>query len=258
MTKKVIKITGVILAVLLAVCGIFACAKMLFNNNAVASAEENVETVSSEGVAPATLCTLDAPTYKGEDYTSHYCFATYGFMQDDDHNTYQIKFKATESAQYDAFSLTAPKDTTVYYVVAPNVGSNTVTPTYKVCRVHCPDCGAYSSYNTSLRSASGTLTRSSANIVGKTTSTTTIPTAYDQTGTTWAHGASEGSVIVFSVAYNGTVADGAITVQKISATSVTISGVKFSVYAGLSNISIKASKAVDCNTYNTMFAFKVL
>lgn len=49
MSKKLVKIIEVMLAVLLAVCGVFACAKMLFNNNAVASADENdgIETVAS-------------------------------------------------------------------------------------------------------------------------------------------------------------------------------------------------------------------
>jgi len=257
MTNLNKKIAAVTLGAALTVTGLLG--GLMLNNSAItASAEENIETVSSEGVAPAALCTLDAPTYEGADYTSHYCFATYGFMQDDDH-TYQISFKQTESYQYDAFSLTAAKNVTVYYVVAPNVGSNTVTPTYKVCRVHCSECGAYSSYNTSLRSASGTLTRSSANIVGKTGTTTTIPTSFNKTGTTWTHGASTGDVIVFSIAYNGTVADRAVEVKSSSNTvDMTIGDVKFYVYTDSSKVSIRASKAVSCNMYNTMFAFKVL
>lgn len=50
MSKRFVKITEVMLAVLLAVCGVFVCAKMLFNNNVVASAEENdgVATVATD------------------------------------------------------------------------------------------------------------------------------------------------------------------------------------------------------------------
>jgi len=258
MTNLNKKIAAVTLGAALTVTGLFG--GLMLNNSAItASAEENIETVNSEGVYPVSICTLGAPIYVGADYASHYCFATYGFKHYENH-TYQIRFKETESYQYNAFSLTAADEETVYYVVAPSVGSNTATPTYKVCRLYCPGCGAYSSYNKSLRSASGKLTRSSANIVGKTGTTTTIPTAFDKTGTIWTHGASIGDVIVFSIAYNGTVANGSVQVAfgLSCADDIKINGVTFSVRTGPNKVSIKASEAVSCNAYNTMFAFKVL
>ena len=202
----------------------------------------------------------EEPHFCGVDDASHYCFGVYQFRQEDPHAD-QIAFKYMENEQYDAFVLNATYNQIANYVVVPNVGSVSFFPHCYVCRAYCSSCGQYSSYNDVLRShMSGQelefLTH--RGIVGKTGTYTVIPTSFDQSQNTWEHGAAPTNYIFFSIAYNGEIADGEIEIPPIftRSVSVTLGGVTFTVRSGPNKVSVKASEAIYCNNYNTMFAFQ--
>lgn len=202
----------------------------------------------------------EVPYFVGVDDDSHYCFGVYRFRQEDPHADH-IAFKYMENGQDDAFKLYATHNQIANYVVVPNVGSVSFSPHYYVCRAYCSLCGQYSSYNDDLRghmSGQDLEFVTHRGIVGKTNIYTVIPTSFDQSQNTWEHGAAPTNYILFSIAYNGEIADGEIKIPSIftRSVSVTLGGVTFTVRSGPNQVSVKASEAVVCNDYNTMFAFQ--
>ena len=202
----------------------------------------------------------EEPYFCGVDAASHYCFGVYRFRQEDPHAD-QIAFKYMENEQFDVFALEATHNQIANYVVVPDVGSITFRPHYYVCRAYCSSCGQYSSYNDDLRdhmSGQDLEFVTHRGIVGKTGTYTVIPTSFDQSQNSWEHGAAPTNHILFSIAYNGEIADGEIVIPSIftRSVSVTLGGVTFTVRSGPNQVSVKASEAIYCNNYNTMFAFQ--
>lgn len=83
----------------------------------------------------------------------------------------------------------------------------------------------------------------------------------------WDHNASVGAKVRFSVAYKGIVVDDELEVPLLgtrtwsetitySMMGAETSTVTFYVRIGPNKISVRASEVVECNNYDTMFAFE--
>jgi len=249
MTNLNKKIAAVTLGAALTVTGLLG-GIMLNNSTTAASAEENDVPscmVASSDVSTIAEHNVSMPSYGG--YTQFNCVVGYKVYQNDSHASI-LQFKTTESAQYQSFEMSCTD--WQYYVVASSTSSTTCTPTAKVFRAYCSSCRNYSSYCTGLRSVSA---NSSYAITGKTAASDTITTSY----LSFSQTSDSTSIYKFSIAYNGAVGDGKVSTSgSSSTTTVTVNGITFTVNANSSRIRIKATSTVECNSYDTMFAYTLI
>lgn len=237
-------------------------------NNLTADAAEHVQP-ALELTAP----TLDKGQLdqKGE---AHYCLVAYSFTQEDPRPDYvQIKPTLYEVYNFHEF-LTFPNKTSYYTVIPYSTGNNMCIPAY---RYYCAYDSSYHYYSATQYIEDSCLNacKYPVNPECRYLLVETIPTEYDQSQNKWDHGADVGEAIHFSIAFNGIVVDGEVTVPWLGYRSVeipitydmtyvtekgdtvgTIESVTFSVRTGPNAISIKADREVKCNNYNTMFAFE--
>lgn len=223
-----------------------------------ASAAEKTEISTRENLTP--------PLHSVERYN---CVAVHQFTQNDGWADY-IRLRPESESPYVYHDLYAYPGQTAGYVVLP------VTPYTFACS---PEFTKYQAYNPQTQKYS-TLQRISTTQYGTTKyfvnqaalyfRSEQFPTEFDLSYNTWEHGAARGKEIHFSVAYKGIVWDGAVQVPSTIFTSsntvshqisydmfgAEASNVTFYVKATASEISVSASEVVECNNYDTMFAFE--
>ena len=220
-----------------------------------ASAAEKTEISTRENLTP--------PLHSVERYN---CVAVHQFTQNDGWADY-IRLRPESESPYVYHDLYVYPGRTAGYVVLP------VTPYTFACS---PEFTKYQAYNPQTQKYS-TLQRISTTQYGTTKyfvnqaalyfRSEQFPTEYDLVYNMWEHNASVFDNVHFSVAYKGIVADGQLTVPLLGTAewSETItysmfgtetSSVTFFVRIGPNKISVRASEVVECNNYDTMFAFE--
>ncbi len=239
--------------------------------------------VREETVKPMGICTkVDTPEvvkYKvGSDsngnalyryYTPYNCFVVYDIKNVDvEHRNIDL---GSNNAAYNTISFHNLGYNEVAHYVSYAKSGKTCYPTYYIVSASCPDCGVRSEVNSVIYEHYSEAFWSQCN-QGCTDYmiSDAITTKYDDLGATWKHNGSKDARIYFSLAYKGEVfdegdggKDACIAVptgnwfnQNPSKTkTVTLGGVTFTIRVTPSEVSVKASEEVKCNSYDTMFAF---
>ncbi len=255
-------------------------AGMIAHAEETQQAEVPISAHSDEGIMPTSTCTPEkpelikkkndyasSPVYDIETYFESYnCFAAFPIKNMDVHAR-EIHL-ASSNSSYSATKLTGiGYGETGRYIQAANSGKYCYPNEYFV-RAYCAACGSYSAMDASWLN-DRTYGYNTQCEYGCTymMSKGTIATDYDQADNKFKHGGSTNSIIYFSIAYKGEAAgssaDGinsSLSVPWIgysSAKSLTIKGVTFTVRAGPTYISIKASIPVVCSDHETVFAYYV-
>lgn len=223
--------------------------------SAAASAAELAEDSVNEN--------LTAPTH---DVENHNCLAVHQFTQNDGWADY-IRLRPESESPYVYHDLYVYPGRTAGYVVLP------VTPYTFACS---PEFTKYQAYNPQTQKYS-TVQRIPTTQYGTTKCfvnqaalyfrSEQFPTQFDLGYNEWDHNASVGAKVRFSVAYKGIVVDDELEVPLLgtrtwsetitySMMGAETSTVTFYVRIGPNKISVRASEVVECNNYDTMFAFE--
>lgn len=211
---------------------------------------------------------LKVPDYEGA--TIYNCMVTYGYTQRSGHAEY-IQLLPDETNPYVSYDLYAYPGNTSYYAVLPVMSvDNLCDPDFEYYRAHNPNEQTYSDianiwdgvgmHESPLKSCLYPINPSSIYFRSE-----EFPTEYDDAHT-WNHGADTNNIIHFTIAYKGIAQDESIKIPLLgyAEKSLTITyqngfkneSVTFSVRVGPNRLSVKASVPVDCNNYDTMFAFQ--
>lgn len=97
-------------------------------------------------------------------------------------------------------------------------------------------------------------------MVSRTANNVTLPTSFDQPANKWAHGGAIGKAIKGTVVYNKTARNIEVSIPLLGtkkSSEVTIDNVTFQLRCGPNYVSIKSSRAIDCNDTTKFFAFGV-
>ena len=220
-----------------------------------ASAAEKTEISTRENLTP--------PLHSVERYN---CVAVHQFTQNDGWADY-IRLRPESESPYVYHDLYAYPGQTAGYVVLP------VTPYTFACS---PEFTKYQAYNPQTQKYS-TVQRIPTTQYGTTKCfvnqaalyfrSEQFPTQFDLGYNELDHNASVGAKVRFSVAYKGIVVDDELEVPLLgtrtwsetitySMMGAETSTVTFYVRIGPNKISVRASEVVECNNYDTMFAFE--
>ena len=220
-----------------------------------ASAAEKTEISTRENLTP--------PLHSVERYN---CVAVHQFTQNDGWADY-IRLRPESESPYVYHDLYVYPGRTAGYVVLP------VTPYTFACS---PEFTKYQAYNPQTQKYS-TVQRIPTTQYGTTKCfvnqaalyfrSEQFPTQFDLGYNEWDHNASVGAKVRFSVAYKGIVVDDELEVPLLgtrtwsetitySMMGAETSTVTFYVRIGPNKISVRASEVVECNNYDTMFAFE--
>jgi len=250
----------------LAACGILgmgltersrAYAETAYEQTAVPMAAK-----SGDVAQPLSVCNPQTPEVirqpNGKYYQSYNCFTLYTIKNLDQHAK-QI-WMGHNNGDFGALKYyNVGYGDTVGYVTLPSYGSTTCHPFYYNVSAYCEECKTRSLSNGVMigdysNGYDGYALKGCTNykIDG------TIPTDLDEDGSIWAHGG--GDIIYFSIAYKGQAKDGQVTIPWLGTRSVDIpiGGVTFTVRTGPNKVSVKASTNIQCNEYDTIFAFKTV
>jgi len=266
MTSAGKKVFSLAIAALLgtAACGLWGIGQ---NTSAVFASEveqvtpKESTTDSESGIMPASVCKPDTPKVLG--YEVYNCFVAFPIQNVDNHTRHMYLGKYNGTLSKYKYSNVASEEVR-RYVVLPNYEEGMCVPDYYLVGAECVECGNRSEYESTLSNTTAYREQKPSKGVTVSKTSGTIPTATNQSGTVWTHGGKDR--IYFSIACNGEAfgtiddEDSILNIPNIwlNTKTVTVGGVTFTVQAGPNKVSIKADTVIECNAYETMFAFYVV
>ena len=235
----------------------------LLCGNGIVSYEGEMDETGSEisEIAPASVCCthVDYPTVESGD--KYNCFVTYKIRQNDPKGT-NVEFVKSPSYTIPSYTRSVPQNGTCTILGFADEDDYECEPYPYYIRARCPDCQKVSETRSTLIDRVTTDDCRYKPMVVKDSGT--IWTQFDlgAPGMEWSHGGlSGGTIIYYSIAYNGIVFDGSLAVPKWFESSKTqehvIDGVTFTVRVSSGYVAVKASQNVICNNLDTAFAFGV-
>lgn len=240
----------------------------LLCGNGIVSYEGEMDETGSEiaEIAPASVCTsVKMPTLVMNGVIpkieTHNCFATYEVKQNDPHGT-QLEFYSNPSSSVPNYTRVVGYNETHHVLSFAGVGETECDPYPYYIKARCTTCNVVSPATAALINDKTIVNCGYKPLVVKNSGT--IWTQFDlgAPGMEWSHGGlSGGTIIYYSIAYNGIVADDSLPVPKWLESSKTkehvIDGVTFTVRVSDGYVAVKASQNVICNNLDTAFAFGV-
>ena len=220
-----------------------------------ASAAEKTEISTRENLTP--------PLHSVERYN---CVAVHQFTQNDGWADY-IRLRPESESPYVYHDLYAYPGRTAGYVVLPVTPYTfACSPEFTKYQAYDPQTQKYSTVQRIPTTQYGT-TKCFVNQAALYFRSEQFPTQFDLGYNEWDHNASYDTEVRFSVAYKGIVVDGSLEVPLLgtrtwsetitySMMGAETSTVTFYVRIGPNKISVRASEVVECNNYDTMFAFE--
>lgn len=240
----------------------------LLCGNGIVSYEGEMDETGSEiaEITPASVCTnILYPLVENGD--KHNCFVTYKIRQRDAHGT-NVEFVKSPSYTIPSYTRSVPQNGTCTILGFADEDDYECEPYPYYIRARCPDCQVASPTMSTLID----FVQESVEVEKEdcrykpmvVKDSGTIWMHFDQgaPGMEWSHGGlSGGTIIYYSIAYNGIVTDGSLPVPKWFEFSKTqehvIDGVTFTVRVSGGYVAVKASQNVICNNLDTAFAFGV-
>lgn len=218
----------------------------MLNNSAItASADENDGIMLTSAEHDVT-----APSVDG---VQHRCMVAYQVTQKDLDGSV-LYFRESSSSRYDAFSMSCSLNNSRSYVVMSSTTSTKCTPSVRWVRTYCPQYQKYSSY-TSIASASVTESKYC------TTGFLSTGSVISNKSTTLWYELGSNTKLHYSLAYNGEIVDGELTITPGGYNIVTIDSVSFRIKASDLGVAIRTTTSgasVTCNSYDTMFAYALV
>lgn len=198
-------------------------------------------------------------------YETYNCFVAYP-IQNTDYHAKRLCFGKNNGAFNEYYFEEVGRNEIFRFIAIPSSASipELCQPSLYLVSAYCTDCGSKSIANAVIFNNLQYAYNGYCNYGCQISKTDGIIQSSYQADSTWEHFGGTGDKIYFSIAYNGQVAEESedlfLTIPWIGyqSVSVVVNGVTFSVRTGPDKISVKASTSVECNLYDTVFAFKVV